>query len=395
MDHFYRSILMIVVALGSARPTHAVANEQGNWKPHHVQQFTAQGDQTRKLPAKFQIVTELWKRSVAVPYIVYMPEKDRLALLVSCDYPQPPHRPFLLFSDDHGATWTEPKLANPNIASLGKGLAYLGDGRLMFTAGTRGHFSDDYGQTWPRSSDKPGFPSGVRAAEWDPPFVDRNRQTGKVTRIISTAYRNNNQAFMRSSTDMGKTWGSNIDVPQWHGYNEIALVRATNGDIVAACRTEMAEKFSGQIDHYEGLGVSISKDNGQSWSDVEMLYEYGRHHPSMVVLPNGAILMTHVVRRGYPNDAEGFQQFGVEAVVSHDHGASWDMARRYILHKWSANRKDRRAWWASSQGTSTLLLPDGHLLTAFGTGYRSPGEAGKAFAPRDVGLIQWRVDSRL
>ena len=71
------------------------------------------------------------------------------------------------------------------------------------------------------------------------------------------------------------------------------------------------------------------------------------------------------------------------------------MARRYILHKWSANRKDRRAWWASSQGTSTLLLPDGHLLTAFGTGYRSPGEAGKAFAPRDVGLIQWRVDSRL
>ena len=383
---------MIVVALAFAPPTQAAADKEGNWKPHHIQRLTDQADQTRKLPAKFQIVTELWKRSVAVPYMVYMPEKDRVALLVSCDYPQPPHRPFLLFSDDQGATWTEPKLAHPDIAFLGVGLAYLGDGRLMFTARPCSHFSDDYGQTWPRSSDKPDRTSDVRGAEHDPPLVDRDPNTGKIIRILSTAYRKNNQAFMRTSTDMGKTWGPNIDVPQWDGYNEVALVRAANGDIVAACRTGLAEKFSGQIDHYEGLGVSISKDNGQTWSDVELLYEYGRHHPSMVVLPNGDIVMTYVVRLGYPNDAEGFQQFGVEAAVSHDHGASWDMAHRYILHKWSANRKDRRAWWGSSQATSTLLLPNGHLLTAFGTGYRSPSEAGKAFTPRDIGLIQWRVD---
>jgi hypothetical protein len=37
------------------------------------------------------------------------------------------------------------------------------------------------------------------------------------------------------------------------------------------------------------------------------------------------------VRPGYANDAEGFQQFGVEVVVSHDHGVSWDMAHRYVL----------------------------------------------------------------
>ena len=51
----------------------------------------------------------------------------------------------------------------------------------------------------------------------------------------------------------------------------------------------------------------------------------------MVVLPNGEMVMAHIVRLGYPNDAEGFQQFGVEVVVSHDHGVSWDMAHRYVL----------------------------------------------------------------
>jgi hypothetical protein len=386
MNRSYQYMLMIVVALGSDATTRATGSEkEGNWKPHQIQRFT---DQVNKLPAKLQIVSLAWNRVAAVPYIVYMPEKDRLAMLIVCDSP---HHAFLLFSDDHGATWTEPKRANPEMDIWGVGLAYLGDGQLMFTTvSNTAWFSDDYGHTWPRSSHKPG-----PAHEWDPPLVDRDPNTGKIIHILSTAYRNNNQAFTRTSSNMGQTWGANIDVPQWHGYNEVALVRAANGDIVAACRTEPPERFRGQIDHYEGLGVSLSKDNGQTWSDVVSLYEYGRHHPSMVVLPNGDIVMTYVVRLGYPNDPEGFQQFGIEAVVSHDHGASWDMDRRYVLHKWSANRKDRRAWWASSQATSTLLLPTGDLLTAFGTGYRSPSDAGaKAYSPRDVGLIQWHVSSR-
>ncbi len=49
----------------------------------------------RRLPAQFQIVTESWNRVVAVPYIIYMPEKDRLLMLVNCDYP---HHAEVLFS---------------------------------------------------------------------------------------------------------------------------------------------------------------------------------------------------------------------------------------------------------------------------------------------------------
>jgi len=57
-----------------------------------------------------------------------------------------------------------------------------------------------------------------------------------------------------------------------------------------------------------------------------MLYEYGRHHPSLVLMPDGDIVMTYVVRKGgYVDSKDGFPQFGVEAIVSHDHGRTWDL----------------------------------------------------------------------
>ena len=198
---------------------------------------------------------------------------------------------------------------------------------------------------------------------------------------------------------MGRRWARlahenrplRFSVPQWHGVSEVALVRAKNGNIVAACRTDMARQYLGNIDHYEGLGICHSNDDGKTWSNVDRLYDYGRHHPCLVLLPDDSILMTYVVRLGYPRDAKGFPQFGIEAVLSHDHGASWDLRHRYILAKWSGNRTGTNEWWPSSQATSTILLPDGYLLTAFGTGYRSQPNAKGQSTPRDVGLIRWCV----
>ena len=45
-----------------------------------------------RLPAQFRIITESWNRCVTVPYMGYMPEKDRLLMLVNCEYP---HRAFV------------------------------------------------------------------------------------------------------------------------------------------------------------------------------------------------------------------------------------------------------------------------------------------------------------
>ncbi len=51
-----------------------------------------------------------------------------------------------------------------------------------------------------------------------------------------------------------------------------------------------------------------------------------------------------------------------------------------------ATKKGENAWWPTSQQNLSKLLPDGSIITAFGTGYRIGEEQG----PRDVGLVRWR-----
>ena len=373
----------------SAGPT-----THGEWAAHEVRFLNAANDETA-VPARLQIVTEPWNRVVAVPYIVYMPEKDRVLMLVGCDYP---HHPEVLFSDDHGATWSEPRRVlfdetGRGIDGLGTGLTYLGDGMVVFTTGENRWVSGDFAETWRELSAVAQTCDGKPWYTWDPLWADRDPTTGVIIGLIETGYavhkppeveKMYQQGHIRFSTDLGKTWTDSIKVPQWKGVDEVALIRAANGDLVAAGRTDIPPSKEGEwLDHFEGISVSFSKDDGRSWSDIEKLYDWGRHHPSLVLMPDDRIVMTYVVRKGYVDTPDGFPQFGVEAVVSADHGRTWDLDHKYILHTWPGSRKDENKWWPSSQATSTVLLPDGSLLTAFGTGYRIQPSGGQE--PRDVG----------
>ena len=105
--------------------------------------------------------------------------------------------------------------------------------------------------------------------------------------------------------------------------------------------------------------------------------------------------MTYVVRLGLLQEAhrlvdeDGYPQWGVEAVVSRDHGETWDLAHKYVLAKWSG--------MSQAQSTSSVLLPDGSLITAFGSGYLSrpaakekqQGES-NLLCPHEVCLVRWR-----
>jgi len=311
----------------------------------------------------------------------------------------------VITSDDHGATWSERRYIHTDAE--GKSdcgfptcVTDLGGGRIILNCGDR-WLSSDYGETWssfapiePASDGKP-----VAGYQWDPYLVDRDPQTGAVTRLAETAWshygepypKGERQAYLRFSTDGGKTWGDEVRPPEWHNVDEVALVRAKNGDIVAGCRTYLPPWYKGDLDHYEGLATSVSKDNGTTWSELNPLYEIGRHHPSFTVLPDGTVVMAYIIRLGYPVDPEGFPQFGIEAVLSHDNGQTWDMTHRFILDRWSGTRIADDDWWSGPQSSSTILMPDGWLLTAYGTGFRCDQPFGDGvLGPHDVGLIRWQ-----
>src|SRR5512137_1706828 len=112
----------------------------------------------------------------------------------------------------------------------------------------------------------------------------------------------------------------------------------------------------------------------------------------MAVMPGGEIVMTYVMRMGYPETAQGrLPQFGIEAVVSRDHGRTWDLDHRYLLADWTGKTGGPLGWLYGCQSTSTVRLPDDSLLTVFSYGVRSTAGAklkgiGGIY---DVCLIHW------
>jgi hypothetical protein len=341
-----------------------------------------------KLASEYQLVSQDWPATAMVPYLAYMSEKDRLAMLVI--YAQPgilySGEPGLSFSDDHGATWSVPR----RIPGAGMSLAYLGDGTLLSDR----MVSRDYGATWET------LPEQSRREGWFPPLVDRDPRTGKVTRLAKAFWSPIRewgtgktgpyaQGYISFSYDGGAIWQDEIEVPQWLKVSEVALARARNGDLVAACRLDLNKVLDPTaMDNYTGTGVSISRDDGQTWSDPfdpgMILFDWGRTHMWLETMPGGEMIMSYNVRRGYPDAASGYPQFGIEAVVSRDHGQTWDLDHRYILHVYEGNVAARDFWsfQGATSNASTAILPGGSLLTAFSMEYTK------------IGLVRWRLNDQ-
>jgi hypothetical protein len=399
----------LLAAVGPAR-AQATASHAAAWQPHTVYQL-AGGDRRLELPAARWLVSEAWHERAQLPYLAYLPDKARLLLHIDRQMRDNPG-PVLLYSDDAGATWSEPYYLHRDAAGhsdgeAGTGLTYLGSGKLT-NANMNYTRSSDYGLTWGERTPVPTSADGKPMYEWGPMLVDTDPATGKVIRLVETRYKELapfgasesldkeiSQGCIRFSTDEGKTWSQEIAVPQWCGVNEVEQVRARNGDIVAACRIDMPMPFKALWhDNYCGLGISISKDNGTTWSPLQRLFHWGRQHQSLVRLENGDLVMSYLVRRGYPNTPDGQHcQYGVEAVVSHDDGATWDLDHRYILYVWQSpvSARDTYVDMAAGCVTSTVALPDGTLFTAVGEGHRLD-PTNRTIIPRDITLVKWRLN---
>jgi len=132
------------------------------WQTTSIRQLD--GDHALTLTAERQDVTEGWNQIAQIPYLVFMPEKDRVLMVLNRGKTL---HAMVLASDDHGTTWSEPRYVQAGAdggpgdkSSTATGLTYLGRGRLLLHMGTRHWFSDDYGDTWGKSRPIPPATSG-------------------------------------------------------------------------------------------------------------------------------------------------------------------------------------------------------------------------------------------
>ena len=82
--------------------------------------------------------------------------------------------------------------------------------------------------------------------------------------------------------------------------------------------------------------------------------DYGMHYPRVIRLENGWLLMTFTQR-------STFYPLGVQAVLSHDDGETWDFNSDRIII-------EGKTPWGMSQGGgfgNTLQLKDGMLVSCY------------------------------
>lgn len=170
-------------------------------REHFVRQLSDEQNSVT-IPAELQVVSQPWQRENAqMPYLVYMPEKDRLLMLVEC---RQPIQTAFITSDDHGKTWSERKWMStdsdgrPNGVALG--LTYLGQGKLLAfpeNVVTGQWISQDYGETWKKSDVRDTV---TERYVWDPLLVIKDRE-GRVTQLVEGSYRPTGKARGLPSRD--------------------------------------------------------------------------------------------------------------------------------------------------------------------------------------------------
>lgn len=367
------------------------------WKPHVVRKGDGNGGWTN-LPAQLQFLSA--PTGQIMPF--GLAKMDNGELILTANLNDGHNRIVTSFSKDNGDTWSDWHL--PRTAhGRPMGVASLGNGKVTMSSGRR-FFSSDYGRSFPVDQwIKVGkAANGFNFATEGNILVDLD-DAGNATLLMQLGQgydpegypRKPTPHFIRTSTDGGKTWTERPAPDEWkwtsthdgknwsRGTGEGSLVRARNGWIVAAVRTDMPAKFFPiHHDHWEGTAVSISKDDGKTWSPLNFIYKLGRMHAHLLRLPNGDLLMGYIVRQDLRDDGS-FATYnrGMEALISSDNGLTWDKSRRFVVDAWPFVDPAAGPTTLVCGHTCSVALDDGRVVSAYG---HYPSKSGV--------LVRWKPD---
>ena len=387
-----RFVVSLVVGIISALATATAA--VGEWRPHRVKQYDGRGGFVL-LPARRNAITfpNGGPSSMRLfPLGLALMDNGKIAMagaLLDGEGETLTTSGMIYFSDDGGETWSERQTLPGGKRPMM--FTYLGGGNLSYRveAGSMRYFSSDYGKTWTETVPVPPLRcNGRRARGEGNTAVDRDAD-GNAVRVMEISFdwatgkhfpRDDCSAEFRYSLDGGRTWQDEISPPTWkytveydgkkivRGVGEGSVVRAGNGWLVAALRTDVPPRFwRYHYDNLMGTAISISKDNGRTWSPLRLLYDAGRHHANLQRLPNDDLVLTMIKRCDIDLGADEPKSHkrGLEALVSHDNGLTWNRDRRFVLDEF--DYLDPAHWRYCMCGHLTsLALPDGSVLSAYG-----------------------------
>ena len=268
----------------------------------------------------------------------------------------------ILTSDDEGKTWSHPREVNfyGQLVALG--------GERVGVIGGKMPLSEDGGETWTELDEDVPLPNGK--PWWIHGSVGFDgKRIATVGFYPTEAYGPvawTGRSVLRFSDDLGRTWDDPIPIPAEWQTSEGALTYAHDGALVVSLRTgptptlfnalsgKISKHLIGYNDSWRRLTTARTTDGGKTWTDYQVHFRFGKTHSELLTLPNGDILLTYAARIG---ELDGQIYRGIEAVLSHDNGKSWDWANRYYLFRWPMHQ--------GMHSPQSVVLSDGRIMTVF------------------------------
>jgi len=271
----------------------------------------------------------------------------------------------ITYSDDEGDTWTP-------LRRLTRFDSLRTDERV-YSLTTEGNYLVDYDE-----SGKATFVAG---------FITRRPEDWRHEPFLGG---------MISSEDRGRTWSEPVFPEAWRiqeeysgrmytrGTCEGAMVRAANGAMVGAFRLNEPPCLQGSefADNSCCVGVTLSKDNGKTWTQIKEILPPGCQHTHLLRLPDERLVLTYVMRHDITREGKRLSyRRGCGAVISEDHGETWDTDHSYLLHTFDYSDGSAHSYCCGH--LCSALLGDGSIVTS----YMHQPSTGAC-------LVKWRPEPR-